>query len=375
MRIGIDARGLHGPATGVGRYLLELAARLPGLIPEAEFILYAPVAPKLPLGFPPMTIRLDDRMPFRNGRLSTVWLRTRAGALCRQDRLDRFWAPMTLLPVLPPSVRAVVSVHDLKHLQPTSAKTLPTNYRLAFRRWFAPSLKRADCILCNTRGTAARVEELLGLRAHGICMSAVAPEFRPRTQPEIDLVLKRHGLQMPYLLNVSTWEPGKNQALLVRTFLRLRRDGRLPSYQLALVGKRGWGVRPLERLVAASPDVKALSWVSDADLPALYSGANAFVFPSIYEGLGLPLTEARACGCWTVATDSPEMREAGGPSGIYIEPSESGLAEGILRAVSQPAAPTPSPLPTWEAAAEVLAAALLGTPLPVNALVGPEHRP
>jgi glycosyltransferase involved in cell wall biosynthesis len=104
----------------------------------------------------------------------------------------------------------------------------------------------------------------------------------------------------------------------------------------------------------------ALGRVPDSDLAALYSGCDAFVFPSIYEGFGIPVLEARACGARVVATDTPEIREAGGDGTTYIAPTPEGLRSGILHVLSRPKRQTMATLclPTWEESATTLARVL-----------------
>ena len=112
----------------------------------------------------------------------------------------------------------------------------------------------------------------------------------------------------------------------------------------------------------ARSGVIALGYVPDDDLPALYSGCDVFVFPSIYEGFGIPVLEARACGARVVATDIPEIREAGGDSTTYVMPTSEGIRSGIMRVLSQPqTASTGTMRPhTWEESAVTFARLLIG---------------
>jgi glycosyltransferase involved in cell wall biosynthesis len=145
----------------------------------------------------------------------------------------------------------------------------------------------------------------------------------------------------------------------------MKSEGLLPKHRLILVGERGWRDGKLAGIVRAAADhgVMALGRVPDGDLPALYSGCDAFIFPSIYEGFGIPVLEARACGARVVATDTPEIREAGGDGTTYITPTPEGLRSGILHALSGQKRQTMPTLcwPTWEESATTLAGVLRGT--------------
>jgi glycosyltransferase involved in cell wall biosynthesis len=172
-----------------------------------------------------------------------------------------------------------------------------------------------------------------------------------------------YGISQPYLLNIAVWEPRKNLELLVRTFINMKKNGWLPKHKLVLIGKKGWKSNRTVSLVSDSigEHIIAPGYVPDQHLPALYVGADAFIFPSLYEGFGMPVLEARACGTRIVATDIPELREAGGKDPVYVEPTEEGIREGILEALKK-AKPDPTQLirRTWEQGGMTLAKALLG---------------
>ena len=123
-----------------------------------------------------------------------------------------------------------------------------------------------------------------------------------------------------------------------------------------LVGAEGWGrdaVRDAAQRHGALP-IRRPGYVDDGELPLLYAGADLFVFPSRYEGFGIPVLEARACGTRVVASDQPEIREAGGEGAVYVAPTVEGLTEGILRALKSPPPPAATPA-RWGDSARTLA--------------------
>ena len=158
---------------------------------------------------------------------------------------------------------------------------------------------------------------------------------------------------------MATPEPRKNLDAVLRAYIELQREGKLSEHQLVLAGPTGWNNRGLkQRLDEARPYGLVLAgYVPDESMPMLYAGADALVFPSLYEGFGMPVLEARACGARVVTTDIPELREAGDEYVIYVQPTLEGIKAGILRAVGLPKPPRAVGR-TWNEAARILARAL-----------------
>jgi len=358
IRIGIDGRLFTVHHTGIGRYILELCKALDRLLPSATFYVYNPFAIELPPISERWIARVDPRWPGQ-GLGSSLWLKARVGKLCIRDGVDVFWGCCAQLPVLPRTIRAVITLYDLNEF--VTPQTMSIRTRVSRGLW-RRDLRRADAIVTISHGTARRLLECMSLETAAVVPPAVSNRFAPQGEAELARVLAIHGLKEPYFLSVATWEPRKNLTALVRAFLDLRRQGALGSHQLVLVGGRGWKDRRLAALVtqAEGDGVVPLGYVPDENLPALYSAATALVFPSLYEGFGMPVLEARACGTLVVVSDVPELREAGGDSAIYIPPSEDGIRAGLLAAAELGRGLQPSGLWSWEKSANALVKVLVG---------------
>ena len=331
VRIGIDARRLGPQPKGIGRYVWELCQGLDQVLPAAEFFLYAPKPLHLPVISRRWSIRVDDS-PLGRRLPNTLWLVARAGLMSRRDRLDAFWAGTGLLPLVGLDSRAVLTVHDV--VERVAPQTMDRHALWASRLFFQRSLARADAIVTNSAGTAERLKTNYGYPVAAVVRPGISEVFRPRSAKHTLAVLARYRVNQPYLLSVSTWEPRKGLEQLIHAFLRMKSEGLIPHHKLVLVGERGWKDSTIVELARKSEAVVSLGFVEDASLAALYSGAEAFVYPSRYEGFGMPVLEARACGARVVTTELPELREAGGEDAIYISPTEEGIRAGIALAVA-----------------------------------------
>jgi glycosyltransferase involved in cell wall biosynthesis len=364
MLIGIDGRPFLGRVAGTGRYVSELCRVLDAALPHARFIVFSNV---------PLTL------PVENSRWSVVgesdawarklspfkWYVLRAGRLARQCGVDAFWGGANFLPLgLPRRMRAVITLHDVVHrLFPRSLST--TMHQLAYRAFFRPSLRRADVVVCNSHGTSARLREL-GYRAADLvvppCASAA---FAPQPMQAVMRMRETLGISGAYLLSVSTLEPRKNLDRLVHAYLEMRQGGELGDVSLVLAGQAGWKTSRLSAAIARAGDsaswIRTTGYVPEELLPALYTGSEAVIMPSLYEGFGMPVLEARMCGARVVATDIPEFREAGGDGAIYVPPTVGAIQAGIRTALaSERCAPLTTSPPRWEHVGLKLAHALAG---------------
>ena len=234
----------------------------------------------------------------------------------------------------------VVTVHDLAVLREPA--WFPRWSRAYGQRLMPRAVRGADRVVCVSRSTADDVVRLLHV-----------PEQRIRVIPNgIDALFSTPAapppVEGPYLLAVATPEPRKNLDRLLLAHGLLRAAGR--HERLVLVGADGWGGVEL----ANRPDVVALGRVEDPVLRDLYAGAEALVFPSLWEGFGLPVGEALATGCRIVCSDLPMLREIAGADAIYCDPlSAQGIADAIAQSLAGPR-PSPRRELTWERTASAV---------------------
>jgi glycosyltransferase involved in cell wall biosynthesis len=364
LRIGMDAR-LFDEITGIGRYVGELGKELACLLPEAEFFLYSPWPIPMPVQSPKWHARIDPwSRYFKLARgfwmTKHAWMLLRVRSLCLRDRINVFWATdAPFIPRLPRIVRIVAMVHDVRYrVAPKTHRTVTFHMRCLLEKRHA----RAHALIANSQGTRDKLWQYLGYEAVAIVRPAASRQFYRREEFEIDEVLRRYGVRRPYMLSIANADatPHKNTGVLISVFCDLKREGRLKEFTLVLVGRKSEKLLSGCRGAVGNDDlgVFALGFVPDDDLPALYSGADLFLFPSLYEGFGLPVLEARACQTRIVTTDSPELREAGGNRAIYITPDTTGIRSGILTALSAPRTSEPDQLWTWRSGAEILAQVL-----------------
>ena len=354
MNIGIDGRALQGARTGIGRYVYELCIRLDKILPEAIFFVYSPTHIDLPIVSDRWILRVDNSK-WAESLKPVLWLKLMCGRICRNDNLDFFWGSATFLPRLNSSVKTVVTVYDLNYK--LAPETMGFAHKWAFKLFFKHDIALANVVVSISKGTSKRLLNFIGRAADRVIYPAVNSSFYPQPEYLIESVLKKHKLSQPYLLAVATWEPRKNLEKLILTFLNMKEQGVLPKHNLLLVGGRGWNDQHLSQLLNGQDSVISLGYINDGHLPAIYSGADIFIFPSIYEGFGMPVAEAISCGTVTVTSDTPELREAGGDEGIYITPDSTGIRDGILIGLSR-IKKTKSripPMPTWEYEARKLA--------------------
>lgn len=334
MTYGLDRR-----PTGIGRYALELLRALAKLPGRAEIVLLTterdPSATAA-FGFESHALPGCRRLP----ALLTVGNLVVSLAASRY-RLDLVHDPNGIAPFLGPSGRArrVVMIHDAcPRVCPDEHNRLDTwRYRALLPR----AAENADLVLTNSAHSRQDLERYLDITStrSRVIPGGVDERFRPiPAGDKRDEVLAGYGIRRPYLLYLGAVNGRKNIPRLLMAFAQVH--PRHPGLTLVIAGSRQWGATPIDvtrRRLELGDRVHFPGYVDDADLPALYSGAEAFVFPSLYEGFGLPVLEAMACGTPTITSRTSSIPEVAGDAAILVDPLDvDAIAEAMERVLGDP---------------------------------------
>ncbi len=275
----------------------------------------------------------------KSATLSDVWLTRLWHRLRLPLPVERLVGPVDLFHatdfVLPPTrarTRTLLTVHDLSFVRdPESA---PLSLRRYLNQVVPRSVARAHHVLADSQATKDDLVELYGTAPDKITVlyCGVDPRFTPQKQRgEEERIRRRYKLgHQPYILSLGTLQPRKNYSRLISAFARVadvsrRIDGRPTLHNLVIVGKQGWlfdSIKADAARLGVRTRVIFPGYVRDEDLPALYRNADLFIFPSLYEGFGLPPLEAMACGTPVVTSNVSSLPEVVGDAGLTVDPTD-----------------------------------------------------
>lgn len=341
MKIAIDICRLTDPWTGIGNYIANLLAGLAQVDQENQYLLY----PYFPKCFPR---RVSDLVPFvppqDNFRLwgagrpellvKLLWFKLKLPKELFLARADVTHSTNLAGPRLFRSP-LVVTVHDLSFCrEPGWHKADNVEFSLGA---VEKAVKNATLLIAPSHFTAAELEDLYP-QSRGrvrVVPEAVLPAYCPASDnAQVEKIKQRYGLERPYLLCVGTLEPRKNLVRLIKAFHRLLADGQ-KDFDLVLAGGSGWKTAEIEEAIndpAGKGQVRRLGYVPGPRLPALYQGAYALAYPSLYEGFGLPVLESLSCGVPVITSLVASMPEVAGEAAIYVDPYDQ---EDINRALAE----------------------------------------
>ncbi len=331
MRIGIDVTSALTQGGGIGRYTRELiqAVVAANFNPTVSFCLFSarppavtPVADPLPRG---------RSVDFRPAPLSEKWLyrlwyrlRLPIPVQVTTGKIDLFHSPDFVLPPVAGRIPTLLTVHDLSFIHfPEAFTPALVNY---LNSVVPRSVAAATHILADSRSTRRDLVDQWQVPEEKITVlySGVDPRFRPETDPRrlADLRVRYALGERPYVLAVGTIQPRKNYRMLIQAFAPVAH--KMP-YNLVIAGGKGWLYDDILAEVSRlglEGRVLFTGFVADDDLPTLYSAATLFVFPSLYEGFGLPLLEAMACGVPVIHADTSSLPEVADGATVALPPNQ-----------------------------------------------------
>ncbi|MBI5960009.1 MAG: glycosyltransferase family 4 protein [Chloroflexi bacterium] len=321
---------------GINGYIYHLLRTLPEADPTLRYTVLAGSQ-----GQPPE----HDRMIARRTRYSTesplrriLWEQLVQPFALRQTQPDLLHALAFVSPVFN-RTPSVVTVYDLSFIHYPALLTRPR--RLYLQLFTRRSCQHARRVIAISRSTARDLEITFGIAPDKIdvAVPGVGEQFKPLPRTEIETFRQREGLPARFLLFLGTLEPRKNLPVLLRAYAQLPAADRA-AVHLVLAGGRGWMCDEIFSTIEThhlSETVHLPGYVSAEDLPLWYNAAEVFVYPSVFEGFGLPVVEAAACGTPVIVSDVSSLPEAAGEAGLRLPPQDvSAWAEALARVIHDP---------------------------------------
>jgi glycosyltransferase involved in cell wall biosynthesis len=375
LNLAVDAQALIGPhPTGIGAYSNRILDVIEQMDTQNRYVLpyfwsprrrRPPTVPR-PANFryrrvpiPTPVVRALDRRgvnlawDFFVGRLDACLF---TGAVVRPLRRGR-------------NVRVIHDVTYLSHPETLPSKEVAAEWTHSIRS----TINALHSVITVSEAVRDELVDLLGISADRISVAPPGVDhaiFRPAPPEAVEAVRRTYDLERDYVLHTGMHEPRKNIPRLIQAFAALP-AARSRDLVLALAGPPAWGsgaIAEAIRDVAAHVEVKPLGFVPTSDLVALYTGARAFAFPSLYEGFGMPVLEAIACGVPVITGDAPALREVAAGAAIHVAPTDTDalaaalamvLDDDSVRATLSQQGPARARAYSWQRSAEVVHGALV----------------
>jgi glycosyltransferase involved in cell wall biosynthesis len=336
VRIGIDATAMPLQRTGAGNYIHHLVRGLARIDRANEYVVFVGSGHIERLAVDAANVCVVPR-DFRNRVLRLAWEQLGLPGEVRAHRLDVLHSPHYTVPLRGGGAASVVTFHDFTFL--LYPELHEPAKRVFFPAMMRQSARRATHLISDSNSTRTDLIQRWGIPGERITTVPLAAEsrYQPARPQQVAEVCARYGVRPDgYLLYVGTLEPRKQVDRLVEAFALATPS--LSGLELVVAGKRGWMYdRIFARVSALGLEcrVRFPGYVPDEDLPALYGGATAFVYPSRYEGFGLPVLEAMSCGVPVITTDVSSMPEVAGDAALLVRPDSVDELAGALRRVAQ----------------------------------------
>jgi glycosyltransferase involved in cell wall biosynthesis len=340
MLIGFEAKRFFKNYTGLGNYSRFIINALSEYYSENQYILYTPTDqphPEVDVILKKKNIEVVAAPKYYPGFTRSIWRTWGVSNDSTLSKLDIFHGLSHELPIgLPKQIKKVVTVHDAIFLR------YPQFYnhidKWIYKSKLAYACNNADKIIAVSKQTAEDLIEFFKVDPAKIdvvyqgCHSNYKQRF---TIEQLESIKKKHGLPKNYILNVGTIEPRKNLLLLIRALAEIPKNERLP---VMIIGKEtayAAIVKEEANRLGVMDDITFLKNIPFADFPAIYQAAQVFVYPSLFEGFGIPLIEAIESGVPVITSTGSCFLEAAGPSALYVNPHQPlDMKEALLKVIA-----------------------------------------
>lgn len=334
MIIGFDgSRAFASWRTGTENYSYQLLKALSQIDHKNKYIVY------LRLHTQGETLRgWPENFKFKEIKWPRLWTQVGLAKQTFIDSLDVLFIPAHTAPLIQkPGLKTVVTIHDL------GAEYLPKMHQVKQRlylKWITNyQLKHASKLIAVSKATKEDLVKKVRINPTKVKVILEGYDkalFRPIKGEILVNSLKEFDLVSgSYFLFVGTIQPRKNLERLIKAFYRFLVTSNIKNSKLIIVGSKGWlsdSIFKLPKKLGIEDKVKFLGRVEDKDLPALYSGAIALTFPSLFEGFGLPILEAEACDCPVLTSNISSMPEVAGKAALFVDPySEESIKDGMVK--------------------------------------------
>ena len=324
MRIGIDTQALAGKKSGLGIYTDQLVSHLKQIDRQNEYVL---LVNRRKFGE-----RTYDRL---------VWENFSLAGEARKEHVGILHTPAFSVPFVKGNWRSVVTIHDLIGIIFPGHLSFPS--RCYWAHWLPFVNRRSERIIVDSNCTKQDVIKYLKVDPQKIRVVHLAASDRfkkSKTSDEIQMVCAQYGISRPYLLYVGNIEPRKNLVRVLKAFSELKKKRNI-EHQLVLAGSRTWRYPILDHLIqeyGLSKSIKCLNYIDDEALISLYNGTELLVFPSLYEGFGMPILEAMQCGVPVLTSKLSSIPEVAGDAAYYVDPYRAEeIEDGIWAVLSDKA--------------------------------------
>ncbi len=336
MRVGINISKVLDVHTGVGRFTNNLCKSISKIGSTCDYFLYTTSEIYRLSGIDHKAIHVKKAgIVTRNNTLRILWEQIVLPFYSLDDRLDLFHYTDHASSILQRRHPFIITVHDIAFIR---FPHLFNKSRQIYKKYiFEKSISKADVIIVPSNSTKKDILHYCGIKSSKVKIVNYGVERRFRPIGDVEAYRLENSLPLKMILNIGTLEPRKNVISLIRAFKKLKVKG-LKDYKLVIVGDKGWLYNRIFKEIESSNmrnEVLFPGIIKDDDLPMLYNCADIFVYPSLYEGFGLPILEAMACGIPVITSNTSSLPEVVGEAGIMVGPTDiNSLCEAMYNVLT-----------------------------------------